>query len=175
MTDSAQGPPRGLLQPSRPRARFRPPPPLSALLLLTLLLLRPAPLSEAYPNGAGSCAGPQDGHGPPAAGDGGYSLSTPDHPTIVSGAGPITVSLKGSSPFRGLLLVATSGGAFAGGDVAKLPPGTKFMDCGGSFRAITQSRRLSASEIQARRGGWLLVGCRWPLGPAPSLEQEPLT
>ena len=121
---------------------------VAALLLLCSVL--PA---GSYPNGAGSCAGPQAGpHGAAKPGSGGYELSA-SQLTVVAGpsgppgSGPITVRVGGTVPFKGILIVA-SAGSFAGGNMAQLPPG-----CAGN---------VVAGPLAARKPGcgfccWILL------------------
>ena len=92
------------------------------LLLLSLL----AGLAAAHPSRP-DCAGPSGGHGPAAAGSGGFALSGPAEGVAAGATAPLT--LRGPVPFRGFLVVPTDaahGGAF----VPPLGSGTR-LACGG--------------------------------------------
>lgn len=109
-----------------------------ARLLFAAFLSMPL-CARAFSDGSTDCAVPQHGFSA-SPGSGGYTLSVP---ATYQGGTPTTVTLTGTTPFKGLLLFATGDGGRAG--TWQFPAGYRgVIDCFGSdTNTLTHSSAAS--------------------------------
>lgn len=109
-----------------------------ARLLFAAFLSMPL-CARAFSDGSTDCAVPQHGFSA-SPGSGGYTLSVP---ATYQGGTPTTVTLTGTTPFKGLLLFATGAGGRAG--TWQFPAGYRgVINCFGSdTNTLTHSSAAS--------------------------------
>lgn len=83
------------------------------------------------------CGGPTGGHGPAAAGSGGFTLRGP--PGGVAAGATAALTLRGPVPFRGFLVTPNTADAAHGGAFASAPAGARLI-CGGVGHASAAAK-----------------------------------